>query len=545
LGFQLWDPTPQHPKHGAQATGVQACLAPTKPTQQQTKSWVEVVHHHPTRMSTLLSAGTLQQDLTALRENHKIPQALSRQVDHRSLSAKHRAIRARLYLRMARFYRKNYSLALHINHDVYLRRQSLQSSLHIGRLFHYYLGRLQCLRQQPKAAARSFQQALQLAPNNRLDRIRAWQAACHPNGPQKQILDGLSFKQDPKGWSEWLLVHHLYHLKPASAPPVSDTRSRLYARVTSGQPARWPAGLVRAPIDREMITENGIEAPLDYYDPSVSLLMSHDYAQRALKLLQNLPAHDHYAPFYRAEAHHLLGQQRHAQRQWSAFLAHPPTKLNGAYLFFSHRQSIQSLQQEACYHQAKSIARHNKPLAYRLLQQLSKTSYSGKALAGLGLIQLAIEPQLGFKWLREGARRAEQQQLKAQQTYALAAIENTSRTARRGAQIISQFALYRYQARSIYMWGSMGALLTKHGNTAADWLEQLHRKNTPYQIIGENEPLQFLWTARAYISIGKPGVASLFLSKNLKQYPSLTPIWDLLRVLRIYKGMGGFRPIKG
>lgn len=526
---------------------LKACRATLPKASSQT--WLDQVHHQPQKMLAMLKAGTAYEDLSTLRHHQRLRDAVSRPLPTK-LTPTQRTLRARLYLRLARFHQKNYQMALSFHQEISDRRLKRAKTLRLGRYFHYYRGRLQCLKGKRKAGSRSLHKALQTSQPHRANRIKAWLVACQtPSLPSKELgqkLASLDFSKDPEGRAEWLLLHHLHQLKPKPPrSPQRTLRAKLYAKVAAGTAANWPDHILRQPVDQEKIEENGIKAKLEYFDPALYLMMSHDYAQRATLLLKASPQDDRYAPYFLAEAARLRDRPGEAQQRWHHFVTHLPTKINGAYLYFSRHMSPASLRDEACFYQAKMLYHPYPQIARQLLYTLSIRGEAGKALAGLGQIQLNAHPEQGYEWLLAATRHARRWEGGLRRRYRLAAIESRSQTDKRGAQIISQLELFRYQTRSLYLWGSIGAFLMKENNQATLWLEHLHNKQTPYKIAGANEPLQFAWTTRAYVQAGRPGVANLFLSNNLKAYPSLTQLWRLLRVWRIDEGMDSVPRIKG
>lgn len=532
------------PRSESLQASLRSCLTRSRSSPTQKKSWIAHVNERPQELVQLFKTPMLRRDALALLNNQHLSKVVSKHISYRELTHRHRVIRARLYLRMARFHNRNYTTALQLSADVYKRRLQRSNSLQLGTYFHYYRGRIQCLQGEYQAAQRSFIRAQQSMHSNRQERIRAWRSVCTPK-PLKHSPQ-LTFKDDPDGWSEWVILRHLFPSSRVYHPhhhPLPTLRAQLYAKVHQKDIVLWSRSFTQQPIDVEYIQEQGIRARLAYYDPVVYKMMAHSYAHRTLSLLREEMGR--YASFYKAEAYFILGQKSKAQKTWAHFLQTLPQHFKGEYFFFSHRLSVRSLQHEACYYQARLLAPKHPHIAQKIVRTLGQFDYPTRSLAGLAHIQIQYDTQKGYTWLTQGTQHAHSILQKMRTKYTLSSIQETELQKKRGAQVISQWALYKYHVRSMWMWASIGALRLKRGAQATHWLERLHQKHTPYKISGTNAPLQFSWTTRAYFNAGKPGVAALFLSKNLKDYPSLKQLWVLLRVWRIDEGMDSVPRIKG
>ncbi|MBK04920.1 MAG: hypothetical protein CL920_35840 [Deltaproteobacteria bacterium] len=521
----------------------------TKDTRLPKRSWVEKLHKEPDTLAKFLNQKeALRQDTLTLMQNQHLVKTLGQRLTNTTLSDLHRIIRARLLLRMARFHKQNYHLSLQFHKEVFARRLKRKKKLQLGQHFYYYWGRLQCLRGYRRQATTALQRALKNTPKHRHDRIKAWMYACRSTRETAeqtaQQLAKLTFPNDPDGWTEWILLHHLFGLTPQRQPATPTQRAALYERVRTGQRAEWSADVQRMPVDQETLQEQGIRTKLTYFDPTVFLMMSHDFAQRALTLLRQQPDTDRYAPFYVAEAHSIRAEKKQARIHLFKFLQQPPRRLRLSYLLFSHRLSPRQLRQEACFQQARLVGPYHKDIAERILSSLATQDHIAKSLAGLGFLHLHTHKQQSYQWLLKGAEHAQAQEKELAYHYIEAIRKTEDETLKKGAKLIVQLRLYRYQVRAYYLWGSIGAILAEKGDKATWWMEQLHRKEDPYKITGENEPFQFAWTINAYTHAGKLGIATLFFHKNKDTYPSLIQLWSLIKMWRIYEGMDGIPLVK-
>ncbi|MCB9641010.1 MAG: hypothetical protein H6727_19090 [Myxococcales bacterium] len=530
---------------------LKTCLQPRPKTPPHTwleGSWIASLQRDPEKLKTLLETKLVREDILALLQTHRLPEAIARHLPPNKLTAFHKVIRARLFLRMARFHRKNYDLALQYNEAVYTRRLQQAQYLQLGKHFYYYWGRLQCLQGKRTEATHTLLHALRQPDTQRKQRIQAWLLACRPKplSPTQLAaqLAQLDFRQDPDGWSEWILLHHYFHLTPQVQPQPQTQRARFYARVWQQKPVQWKQTWLRDPIDQEQIEEQGIRSEIDYFDPATFLMIADAYAQQALRLLRQTSPQDRYAPFFRADALALLRKQNQAQQQWLHFLSQRPKKIRWEYLLFSHRHSPNFLRDEACYHAALS-PRTPLPTSHAILKELASGFYPTRALAGLGMLRLHHKEAQGYAWLLEGLRFADDERTRLQKLFAYATQHEGTPERRKYARFIQQLQLERYAVRSLYVWGSIGAMLKQDPSLASRWMERLHYKDEPYRLSGWNEPVHFSWTARAYTYAGNLAVATLFFAKNREAYPSLNQLWSLLRIWRIYEGMHNTPVVKG
>ena len=512
-------------------------------------SWINTLQQQPQVLTRLLQKPALREDLLALLQNHRLPNAISRAAPTHTLSPFHRVIRARLFLRMAHFHRKNYDLALQYHEVVYTRRLQQVQATQLGRYFHYYLGRLRCLQGQREQAVAALQDALQQPDSPRKERIKAWLIACQPQpGPPQQIaaqLAKLDFSQDPEGWAEWIFLHHKLNLPAQTSPHLQTQRTQLYARVWQQQPVHWPHTWQSHPIDQETIEEQGIRSTIDYYDPVVFLVMADAYAQNALRLLKDTSDQDRYAPFWRAHAFDLLRKRSQALAQWTQFLDAPPQQIQWEYLLFSHRHTPAFLRDEACYHTALAVGSTNPDTAHSILHRLAYAPFPTRSLAGLGMLQLRYQEQAAYDWLLQGVQFAEKERARLRLRFEHAIQRASSTEEDQQARTLQQLQLDHYAVGSLYVWGSIGAVLKKDPALASRWMERLHHKDEPYRLAGLNEPLHFAWTAHTYTHAGNLAVATLFFAQNREAHPALTQLWSLVRLWRIFEGMQTHPTIKG
>ena len=537
----------KHPANSvAQEKLLQACQAdnkpdaPVVPEKLMANNWIHSVSQQPQKVVKLLMSGRTNGDLKALLLHQKLSEVIGQKREMQKLSPFHKIIRARLYLRLAKFHKKNYQMALSFSHEVFTRRLARNKKLQLGKLFHYYWGRLLCLQGKKQAGHKALQEALHQVPKNRIARVKTWMAVCQPSkvSPKTTMkaLAAITFKDDPDGWAEWVAVHHHYRLAHQQIPKHLSPRAAMYASVWKGHEVRWPSTFLRTPVESERIKENSIHTKLKYYDPMLFAMMVSDYTQRALRYLKATPKEDRYASFFKAEAYFLQGQHKQAKQLWTTFLQRLPKKLSWPYLLFSNRLTSKSLKNEACYYQARLHAKSHPTLSKRILKELSKGSASTRSLAGLGFLYTGTNKKKGFDWLLQGVKEAKKEEKRLHKQYSALA-KQASQTQQQGGRLVIHLRLHRFVSRSAYLWGGMGAMMIKDGQKATHWMEALHRKERPYEITGENSPLQLTSTARAYAKFGKLGVATLFFAKNRRHFPSLTQLWSLIRMWRIIEGM--------
>lgn len=510
-------------------------------------NWVNAIHQNPKTLTQSFKKGPVRKDLIALLQNQHLPAAIARELPSAKLSPFHRAVRARLFLRMARFHRKNYDLALVFNRAVLQRRLKRSSRLRLGKLFHLYWGRLLCLQGNVQGAALALQRALLAVPHARRERVLAWLTVCQaPLNKQlaAQRLASLQFADDPDGWSDWILIHTLFRIPSKHKPVLATARAKAYYKVWKHQPVRWLAPVLRTSMDQEKIQEQSISTMQHYFDPAMFLMMSYSHGQQALRYLEKAPKTDRYAAFYQAEAYELLEERHRAMERYLHFQRHAPARIGWAYLLFSHRLSPKFLHYEARYRYALLLATSDPNGAKVELMALSKKGGFAQPLAGLGLLQLNVRRPEGYDWILKGVKVARTEGKRLHEQMLIAAERGRHPLRKRGAQAILQLRLHRYVVRALYLWGGQGALLMKDSTRATRWMENLHSKTKPYQIADINEPSQFIGAAKAYAHAGKLGVATLFFAKNLKSYPSLTQLWSLLRIWRIFEGMNGVPLVK-
>jgi hypothetical protein len=469
-------------------------------------------------------------DVVALLQNNYQEIQTDNLQDISKLSPAHRVLRARLHLRLAHFYDAAYSLALQLHLETMKQRLDRRQKLNLGQLFYYYYARILCLMGQYQTAQEQLAIARQQVNARYHQRIDAWAMACTPEPAKRsnsaQKLAQLSQIEDPDTLAEWILLHFYFDLSP-----------QIYANIWQNRPWQYNAKVLKGLIHTEHIKEGDIETSLEYYDPSILWIAMRYHAQSALQYLQTLPSSDLFAPFLLAQCYQLIAQRSRAIAEWQRFIHQPPIAFDWAYVVFSSHQTLADFIAYAKVQLALAQSDKKAPDSISSLLEVAKDGYPARALAGWGLLQLDLTAQADIAkrawfWLRAGSHLAQQLDTILLKRY------STQKQSLKGANAIFELRLQQYATRSLYLWSSQAALINRAPDKALRWLEILHEKEIPYQIGRDNQPLQILWTTRAYMQAGRWEVSTLFMAKNKENFPAIEQLWSLFRLMRIYRGMG-------
>lgn len=523
----------------------------------QKESWVDQILQKPKTIPVFLSQQPARRKVLAAMWENRWGDALEGIPADVQNKPGVRIVAARLYLRMARFYRASFRLSAGLNLGRLKKRLERAKKIKLGAYFSYHYGRQLCLSGFRKEAVSHLTKVANDAKHPRHGRAKAWLAVCRLGRgtvAEPKAFTGIDTKTDPEVATELLLLKHLYGARAPDAT-TNSKRFKWFLLALGKGKVDATAETIKGMGDEESIKEGEIEASLEYFDPLVLRTLQVVYAKKALDALANVPKADRFAPFYRGRAHHLLMQPAKATQAYTAFLGALPKEINWSYMMFSWRHSIAFLKAEATYHRARLMKRNHPAKAKQAFQALSREPYPASCLGYVGLLSATSKKEAkvrkrAYLFLLTGVLQAEALQKKLFVAYTKA----SSATAPKGATdadktlwkqrapaagAILKWRLHRYVARSFLMWASEGALLYGDPSSAEGWMEQLHNKDKAYEIGGFNEPFQFILTTRVYINAGKMGIATMFLSKARKSLPALTQAWSLLRILRIYKGTSG------
>ena len=481
-------------------------------------------------------------DVTALRKN-QLKDALAKPIKIKKLGQLHRIWRARMHLQMAQFYAENYKWTLFLNQKVFEKRLALGKKKW-GKFLNYYLGRLYCLKGDVKAGVKQLNIALSLVPKSRLDRVKAWLLVCQISQQNRRSiiakLAKLKFANDANGWAEWMFLHYIHTLKSTVKPKITTSRTRLFASVWQHKRISLNKLISSHPIEQEEIKEKtklgSISTTLNFFDSVQNKVLADYHAQEVIRFLASAGKMDRYAPYFRAQAYLILGKLQKEKAMLKQFLQDPPQKIGWAYLLFSRNMTPDSLILKAKLRKLRWLKASKRKA---MIVELKKKAhfYPEKAIVGFGFFNLKINTNKAYKWVLGGVSLAEALERKLSTQYSV-------EQKKTGAAIIRQYRLYRFAWRTFYLLPARVVIRTNHPEYSLRWLERLHQKNPPYQIGDENQVAQILLTAKAYAKAGRLDVATIFLNKNRKQYPSLNQNWNLLGLLRISKGMNGPSGVK-
>lgn len=471
-------------------------------------------------------------------------------LDPNKMTSTHRALRARLHLRLAHFYDQAFVLALQLQHQAFSQRLARKDKLKLGQLFYYHYGRVLCMQGRSKEAITALTLAKEQVQTSHKERVAAWLMICQKEPKQRaeavDELSRLAWDKEPQGWSEWILIHAFFGLTPKNPLPSQlDTRAHLFATVWQGKPWKPNAAVMQGIIATESIEEDSVTTTLSYYDPAVAWIAKQYHSQAALRYLALSAEKTPFVPFYQAQAHLLLGQNDKALSAWQTFLAKPPTSWDWGFVAFSSFPRIADFLAEAELQVALLLHRTGKTQeARQRLDRLAQQGIPEKFWAGYGLLSLqqqeaSNKKQEPWLWIWAGAELARTLDQQLWNRYLKMKAE------KKGAAAIEQYRLHRYATRLLYLRGSEAALWMGASDKAVRWLEFLHYKDKPYLIGFGNQPAQMILTMLAYTKAGRWDIAGLFAARNKDAFPVLTQHWFLFGLLRIFRGMGNPASAKG
>ena len=468
----------------------------------------------------------------------------------KTMTSLHRAMRIRLHLRLARFYKQAFELSLGLQLDLSRRRLRRKGKISVGKLFQYYRGRLLCLKGRFGEAGKAFARASQQVGAQHKLRVKLWQVVCQKDVVQRQkavsALVVSSWSKEPAVWAEWLLLQSFFSLKTkVDLPATLAARASLFAQVWQNKAWRRKASVMRALVDVGIIKEGSVSTKQKFYDPGVLWIAARHHAQSAQRYLAGAAKSDAFAPFFRAQVWTLLGQPKKALSNFTDFIKAPPKSFVWGYVLFSSRMRLADFVAEA---KARVALLHHQTgqtkEAVHELEALAKEGYPAKVWAGWGLVQVfqgksKAKWAAGWSWMWAGAELARDLEKRLLKRYLVLAPK------KKGAAAIVQYRLYRYATRDLYLLASQGALWIGASDKAVRWLEVLHHKEKPHLIGHENQPDQILWTVLAYHHAGRWGVCTQFMRKNKALFPSLVQHFEAYGFMRIFRGMGASQGPKG
>lgn len=486
-------------------------------------------------------------DTLALMLNNYKAVLNGKKLDPKKMSSIHRAQRARLHLRLARFYREAFQLSLTLQNEMFQKRLKRKAKLKLGKLFYFYYGRLLCLQRKFKEAKSILQVASEQSASSHKLRVQAWTAVCHKD-PEAQakggkVLAGLKWDKEKKGLAEALLLQAYFGLKDKLAvPSLLSPRASMFHSIATGKAWKHNRNVMAAVVDKEDLKEADITTTLTYYDPAVAWFAQVHHAKAALSYLKLASEKDLFAPFYRGFANVLLGNNVQAIAAWKSFVKQPPKSFDWGYALFSSWVRLADFVSEAKLQIA--LAEHrsgNTKAAVQSLTSMFKEGYPTKVFAAYGLLKVGNKSQRKAAWdtIAGGVELARLWEPRLLKRYL------KMKGSKKGAAAIEQFRLYKYAIRLLLMRASKAALQLGFSDKAVRWMELLHHKDKPYVIANDNQPAQILWTMRAYEMAGRWAVAGLFAARNKTVFPVLTQHWSTYGLLRIFRGMGNPRIPKG
>lgn len=469
-------------------------------------------------------------------------------LDPKKMTPAHRALRARLHLRLAHFYDQAFALALLLQAETFSRRLQRKDKLKLGQLFYYHHGRLLCLQGKYKEAITSLLLAKEQIQTSHKSRVAAWLSVCHKEPSQRNqavdVLSSLPWDKESEGWAESIFIHAYFGLTPKNNPPQQIShRASLFVAASTGTSWKPQTDAMRGIIDTESIEENSVTTTLSYYDPAPAWAGKQYHSRAALRYLALTTEKDRFAPYYQAQAEKLLGHTEQALMRWQSFLQYPPTGWDWGYTIFSPQVRIADFLAEAELQVALLLHNQGKTTeATQRLSLLQKKGFPEKFWATFGLFWLQSDNKAQtelWTWMWAGAEMANRLDQQLWTRYLKMKAE------KKGAAAIEQYRLHRYASRLLYLRASEVALHIGASDKAVRWMEALHHKDKPYAIGHGNQPAQIILTMRAYMQAGRWDVAGLFAARNKEAFPVLTQHWFLFGLLRIFRGMGNPASAKG
>ncbi|TNE44171.1 MAG: hypothetical protein EP343_30935 [Deltaproteobacteria bacterium] len=486
-------------------------------------------------------------DTLALMLNRYKKVANGERLKPKKISPTHRALRARLHLRLARFYREAYSVSLRNQAEYLRRRLKRKGKLKLGQLFYFYYGRLLCLQGQYKEAASIFQVASEQTAASHKLRVKAWAAVCQKDSSARakgaSVLASTDWTKEPAGAAEALILKSFFGLSSKLKLPASlDARASMFQNIASQKPWKPNAKVMTAVVDNESIKEGEISTTFSYFDPVVAWAAKVYHANAALEYLALASKKDLFAPFFQGQAYALKNDDKNAIASWQLFLKQPPKAFDWGYVLYSSFVRLADFVSEAKLQVA--LAQHRlgqTKEAKQSLGALFEKGYPTKMFAAFGLLQVGDKAQRKAAWdaIAGGVELARFWEPRLLKRYL------KLKGSKKGAAAIEQFRLYKYAVRLLLFRASQAALQLGFSDKAVRWMELLHHKDKPYVIANDNQPAQIVWTMRAYEMAGRWDVAGLFAARNKGTFPVLTQHWSTYRLLRITRGMGNPRGPKG
>tara|TARA_B100000609_G_scaffold199551_1_gene204044 strand:+ start:21268 stop:22908 length:1641 start_codon:yes stop_codon:yes gene_type:complete len=503
------------------------------------KTWLDIAANNAELLKPYLgedASEEVREDVRSLLDN-QLASALQTSRNPGSLNQTGRVLRARMHLRMARFYGLLWTMAARQQVLYNAQRWQLNGKIQLGKMFHYYYGRLLCLQGKSKEGITFLKQSVSKLSADKQDRARAWLIACDTSKSKEdkqKALAALKFADDDDGKDELLLLQELFQLTLKKAIETSNVRGRLFEASLQGKRMKRKPLIGGRPVDSEMIKEKDINAEIRYYDPAIPRARMRIHAFEVLRFLKS--AKDSFAPLFRAEAHMFLGQKQEAQKSLAQFEKAAPKKMVWAYVFFSDGMTLGDWKRKARLMKISLLPASEQKKQLSALVKETKT-FPAKLMVALACLRAGVEVEETSKWVEQGANLVHDLKLRLNKHYRVGKKDM-------GSVIVRKIRLYRYAWRAGYLLASRAVLYTKKPYLASNWLEILHDKDALHKIAKGNEATQILWTIRALLYKRDYRTAVLYLLKNRRDYPSLDQIREPLNLLLIGNNKGGPGVIK-
>ena len=168
------------------------------------KTWLDIAANNAELLKPYLgedASEEVREDVRSLLDN-QLASALQTSRNPGSLNQTGRVLRARMHLRMARFYGLLWTMAARQQVLYNAQRWQLNGKIQLGKMFHYYYGRLLCLQGKSKEGITFLKQSVSKLSADKQDRARAWLIACDTSKSKEdkqKALAALKFADDDDG----------------------------------------------------------------------------------------------------------------------------------------------------------------------------------------------------------------------------------------------------------------------------------------------------------------------------------------------------------
>ena len=462
-----------------------------------------------------------------------------------------RVIRSRGLLVLAGYMRANYRLAVDLQSKLLSGRLALGKRARQGVLTSYYLARVLALAGQWKKADSLLRQSLKQVSPKYAPRVRAWLAfvsgrvggtGSRDEKSGDPALRAAATAADPGGLRELSALAILGFVPKEQLPKTqADPGGSLMAAVARGDLATARARLLSSrfsrPVQSEVVTAGKIKGTIDYYDPLLLLATARHYEDRAIAALGSL-TNGQIGLYHRTIVAQRRARWKEAEGLCRKLLAVGKRPLPFSFRVFQRWGSVPGLRLAVKARLAYALLRQGRrKAADRELDALSAAGQPGPALAGLYRILAGAGSAEALRAVDGGviaSRDLETRLLKRLAT-AKGIPARLARTLRMGLWL----------HRPARLWQTRALLALRKNASAARLLEQLHSKDTQFELSSRNWPDQMVMLATAYVGMSRLDVATIFYDHARKRYPILQQQWAVLRSLRVLLAMGSRGKVKG